>query len=216
MLGSKDVRKIIANSVNEKYKKLRNITRDPNRIHADEASRCTRLSYYERAEPINSNTTELFQHLLTYGLRQLFDNVESEYKVDNLTLVVSADIILEKELVVRVQVSDSLPRTPKPQDLLYLNACLYALNKAEGILIYIQGDGKTSEFLVAKSNKMLEELIRKARVLSTLLKENRVPIVEPSESCMTCKYYERCYIMERRETSFSIESLFGKSKDEPT
>lgn len=216
MLGSKDVRKIIATSVNEKYKKLRNITRDPNRIHADEASRCTRLSYYERAEPINSNTTELFQHLLTYGLRQLFDNVESEYKVDNLTLVVSADIILEKELVVRVQVSDSLPRTPKPQDLLYLNACLYALNKAEGILIYIQGDGKTSEFLVAKSNKMFEELIRKARVLSTLLKENRVPIVEPSESCMTCKYYERCYIMERRETSFSIESLFGKSKDEPT
>jgi CRISPR-associated exonuclease Cas4 len=216
MLGSKDVRKIIATSVNEKYKKLRNITRDPNRIHADEASRCTRLSYYERAEPINSNTTELFQHLLTYGLRQLFDNVESEYKVDNLTLVVSADIILEKELVVRVQMSDSLPRTPKPQDLLYLNACLYALNKAEGILIYIQGDGKTSEFLVAKSNKMFEELIRKARVLSTLLKENRVPIVEPSESCMTCKYYERCYIMERRETSFSIESLFGKSKDEPT
>jgi CRISPR-associated exonuclease Cas4 len=216
MLGSKDVRKIIATSVNEKYKKLRNITRDPNRIHADEASRCTRLSYYERAEPINSNTTELFQHLLTYGLRQLFDNVESEYKVDNLTLVVSADIILEKELVVRVQMSDSLPRTPKPQDLLYLNACLYALNKAEGILIYIQGDGKTSEFLVAKSNKMFEELIRKARVLSTLLKENRVPIIEPSESCMTCKYYERCYIMERRETSFSIESLFGKSKDEPT
>jgi CRISPR-associated exonuclease Cas4 len=214
MMGSKDLRKIITDSVNEKYIQSREITLDPNRIHADEASRCTRLSYYERVEPINPNTTMLFQHLLSHGLRHLFENVESEYKIDNLTLVVSADMILEEELVVRVQVSDSLPRAPKPQDLLYLNACLYAFNKAEGILIYIQADGKTSEFVVAKSNKMFEELIRKARVLTTLLKENRVPIVEPSESCITCKYYERCYIMERRESSFSIESLFGKSKNE--
>jgi CRISPR-associated exonuclease Cas4 len=214
MMGSKDLRKIITNSVNEKYIQSRNITLDPNRIHADEASRCTRLSYYERVEPMTPNKTMLFQHLLTYGLRHLFENVESEYKIDNLTLAVSADIILEEELVVRVQVSDSLPRAPKPRDLLYLNACLYAFNKPEGILIYIQADGKTSEFVVAKSNKMFEELIRKARVLSTLLKENRVPIVEPSESCMTCKYYERCYIIERRESSFSIESLFGKSKNE--
>jgi CRISPR-associated exonuclease Cas4 len=214
MMGSKDLRKIITNSVNEKYIQSRNITPDPNRIHADEASRCTRLSYYERVEPMNPNKTMLFQHLLTHGLRHLFENVESEYKIDNLTLAVSADIILEEELVVRVQVSDSLPRAPKPRDLLYLNACLYAFDKPEGILIYIQADGKTSEFVVAKSNKMFEELIRKARVLSTLLKENRIPIVEPSESCMTCKYYERCYIMERRESSFSIESLFGKSKNE--
>jgi CRISPR-associated exonuclease Cas4 len=214
MMGSKDLRKIITDSVNEKYIQSREITLDPNRIHADEASRCTRLSYYERVEPINPNTNMLFQHLLSHGLRHLFENVESEYKIDNLTLVVSADMILEEELVVRVQVSDSLPRAPKPQDLLYLNACLYAFNKAEGILIYIQADGKTSEFVVTKSNKMFEELIRKARVLTTLLKENRVPIVEPSESCITCKYYERCYIMERRESSFSIESLFGKSKNE--
>jgi CRISPR-associated exonuclease Cas4 len=214
MMGSKDLRKIITDSANEKYIQSRESTLDPNRIHADEASRCTRLSYYERVEPINPNTNMLFQHLLSHGLRHLFENVESEYKIDNLTLVVSADMILEEELVVRVQVSDSLPRAPKPQDLLYLNACLYAFNKAEGILIYIQADGKTSEFVVTKSNKMFEELIRKARVLTTLLKENRVPIVEPSESCITCKYYERCYIMERRESSFSIESLFGKSKNE--
>jgi CRISPR-associated exonuclease Cas4 len=214
MMGSKDLRKLITDSVNEKYIQSREITLDPNRIHADEASRCTRLSYYERVEPINPNTNMLFQHLVSHGLRHLFENVESEYKIDNLTLVVSADMILEEELVVRVQVSDSLPRAPKPQDLLYLNACLYAFNKAEGILIYIQADGKTSEFVVTKSNKMFEELIRKARVLTTLLKENRVPIVEPSESCITCKYYERCYIMERRESSFSIESLFGKSKNE--
>jgi CRISPR-associated exonuclease Cas4 len=214
MLGGRDVRKTIVAYMNERQKKLRRIINDPTRIYTSEASRCTRLSYYERIDPINSNSAELFQTFLTHGIRLSFENIESEYKTDNLTLVLTADIILEKELVVRLQITDSLPDSPKPQDLLYLNACLYAFDKPEGILIYVRGDGTSSEFLVAKSAKMFEELIRRARVLSTLLKEKRVPIVEPSESCMTCKYYGRCYMMERKEPSFSIESLFGKSKDE--
>lgn len=214
MLGGRDVRKIIVAYMNERHKKLRRIIDDPTRIYTSEASQCTRLSYYERVDPINSNSAELFQILLTHGFRHSFENMESEYKTDNLTLVLTADFILEKELVVRLKITDSLPDSPRPQDLLYLNACLYAFDKPEGILIYVRGDGKSSEFLVAKSAKMFEELIRRARVLSTLLKEKRVPIVEPSESCMTCKYYGRCYMMERKETSFSIESLFGKSKDE--
>jgi CRISPR-associated exonuclease Cas4 len=214
MLGGRDVRKTIVAYMNEKHKKIKRIIDDPTRISASEASQCTRLSYYERVDPINSKSAEIFQTLLTHGFKQLFENIESEYKMDNLTLVIAADIILEKELIVKLQITDSLPDSPRPQDLLYLNACLYAFDKLEGILIYIRGDGKSSEFLVAKSAKMFEELIRRARVLSTLLKEKRVPIVEPSESCMTCKYYGRCYIMERKETSFSIDSLFGKSKDE--
>jgi hypothetical protein len=213
MLGGRDIRKLILTDMNERRKKLRRDNDDPTRIYASEASQCTRFSYYDRVDPINSDYTELFHFLLTHGFRLSFENIESEYKTDNLTLVLTADIVLEKELVVRLQVTDSLPDSPRPYDLLYLNACLYALEKQEGILIYVRGDGQSSEFLVAKSAKMFEELIRRARVLSTLLKEKRVPIVEPSESCMTCKYYGRCYIMERKESSFSIEGLFGKSKD---
>ena len=199
--------------MNERRKKLRRDDDDPTRIYASEASQCTRFSYYDRVDPINSNSAELFHFLLTHGFRLSFENIESEYKTDNLTLVLNTDIVLEKELVVRLQVTHSLPDSPRPYDLLYLNACLYALDKQEGILIYVRGDGQSSEFLVTKSGKMFEELIRRARVLSTLLREKRVPIVEPSESCMTCKYYGRCYIMERKESSFSIEGLFGKSKD---
>jgi CRISPR-associated exonuclease Cas4 len=213
MLGGRDIRKLILTDMNERRKKLRRDNDDPTRIYASEASQCTRFSYYDRVDPINSDYTELFHFLLTHGFRLAFENIESEYKTDNLTIVLTADIVLEKELVVRLQVTDSLPDSPRPYDLLYLNACLYALEKQEGILIYVRGDGQSSEFLVAKSAKMFEELIRRARVLSTLLKEKRVPIVEPSESCMTCKYYGRCYIMERKESSFSIEGLFGKSKD---
>ena len=213
MLGGRDFRKLILTDMNERRKKLRRDDDDPTRIYASEASQCTRFSYYDRVDPINSNSAELFHFLLTHGFRLSFENIESEYKTDNLTLVLNTDIVLEKELVVRLQVTHSLPDSPRPYDLLYLNACLYALDKQEGILIYVRGDGQSSEFLVAKSGKMFEELIRRARVLSTLLREKRVPIVEPSESCMTCKYYGRCYIMERKESSFSIEGLFGKSKD---
>lgn len=215
MLGGRDVRKMIVTYMSERHKKLRRTSNDPTRIYTSEASQCTRLSYYERVDPIDSNLAEQFQILLTHGLRHSFENVESEYKTDSLTLIVAADVILEEEFVLRLQITDSLPNSPRPQDLLYLNACLYAFDKPEGILIYVRGDGKSSEFAVAKSAKMFEELIRRARVLSTLLKEKRVPIVEPSESCMTCKYYGRCYMVERKETSFSIESLFGKSKNEP-
>ena len=213
MLGGRDFRKLILTDMNERRKKLRRDDDDPTRIYASEASQCTRFSYYDRVDPINSNSAELFHFLLTHGFRLSFENIESEYKTDNLTLVLNTDIVLEKELVVRLQVTHSLPDSPRPYDLLYLNACLYALDKQEGILIYVRGDGQSSEFLVTKSGKMFEELIRRARVLSTLLREKRVPIVEPSESCMTCKYYGRCYIMERKESSFSIEGLFGKSKD---
>ena len=213
MLGGRDFRKLILTDMNERRKKLRRDDDDPTRIYASEASQCTRFSYYDRVDPINSNSAELFHFLLTHGFRLSFENIESEYKTDNLTLVLNTDIVLEKELVVRLQVTHSLPESPRPYDLLYLNACLYALDKQEGILIYVRGDGQSSEFLVAKSGKMFEELIRRARVLSALLREKRVPIVEPSESCMTCKYYGRCYIMERKESSFSIEGLFGKSKD---
>lgn len=215
MLGSRDIRKVIVTYMNERHKNLRRTSTDPTRIYATEASQCTRLSYYERVDPLISDSAELFQFLLTHGLRSSLENVESEYKADSLTLVLEADIVLNKEFVVRLQTTDSLPDSPKPQDLLYLNACLHAFDKHEGILIYVRGDGKSSEFLVARSAKMFEELIRRARVLSTLLKEKRVPIVEPSQSCMTCKYYGRCYTMERKETSFSIEGLFGKSKNEP-
>jgi CRISPR-associated exonuclease Cas4 len=62
---------------------------------------------------------------------------------------------------------------------------------------------------------MFEEIVRRARVLSTLLKENKVPIVEPSELCMSCKYYERCYAREKRKESGDtdlIAELFGGLK----
>jgi CRISPR-associated exonuclease Cas4 len=214
MLGDRDVRKEIQKAVDKIYEDThQKINReDPDRINAIEASRCTRLSYYERKDFLPSDNTTRMSFLLMEGLRRLLNNVRGEYKANNLILEVAADMIINNEFIVRFEVVVNLPDIPHPRDLLYLNACLFAFDKSEGILIYISVEGKSLEFSVTKNNKMFEEILRRARVLSTLLKESKVPIVEPCDFCLNCKYYERCYSRETKNSSFSLESLLGLEK----
>jgi CRISPR-associated exonuclease Cas4 len=214
MLGNRDVRRVIEKALDKIYEDTSQKIRkdDPDRISAIEASRCTRLSYYERKDSLPSDNSTRISFLLMEGLRRLFNNVRGEYKANNLILEVAADMIINNEFIVRFEVVVNLPEIPHPRDLLYLNACLFAFNKSEGILIYISGEGKTIEYSVTKNNRMFEEILRRARVLSTLLKENKVPIVEPSDFCLNCKYYERCYSREMKNSSFSLENLLGLEK----
>ena len=214
MLGNRDVRRVIEKALDKIYEDTNQKIRkdDPDRISAIEASRCTRLSYYERKDSLPSDNSTRISFLLMEGLRRLFNNVRGEYKANNLILEVAADMIINNEFIVRFEVVVNLPEIPHPRDLLYLNACLFAFNKSEGILIYISGEGKTIEYSVTKNNRMFEEILRRARVLSTLLKESKVPIVEPSDFCLSCKYYERCYSREMKNSSLSLENLLGLEK----
>jgi CRISPR-associated exonuclease Cas4 len=170
------------------------------------------LSYYERKDPLPSDNATKISILLKNGIRRSFNNVNGEYKVDNLTLGVTADVISNDEFILRFEVVGSLPEIPHPRDLLYLNACLFAFNKTEGILIYIAGKGETVQFSITKNNRMFEEIIRRARILSMLLRESKVPIVEPCDLCLQCKYYERCYSRQKKPSNFSLESLLGFEK----
>jgi CRISPR-associated exonuclease Cas4 len=216
MLGDRDIKGLIDRAIDKLYDGLTNNIDKNNsdRIHALEASRCTRLSYYERKEPLPMDKSTKMTDMLRNAIRNSLnsDNNLGEYKVENLTLEVTSDMILNNEFVVIFEIVRDLPEIPHPRELLYLNACLFAFNKIEGLIIYMTTEGKTLEFSVTKNNKMFEEIIRRARVLSTLLKENRVPIVEPSEFCLRCKYYERCYSTEKKSSNFSIESLMGLGK----
>jgi CRISPR-associated exonuclease Cas4 len=217
MLGDRDVRKMIEKTFDKIYDNLEHISNknDPDTIHVLEASRCTRLSYYERKDPNSApGNTNKVSILLKDGIRRSFSNVEGEYKVDNLTIQGTADTIVDNQYVVRFDLVSKLPETPHPRDLLYLNACLFIFNKIDGVLIYMTPEGQTLEFFVTKNNRMFEEVVRRARILSTLLKENKVPIIEPSDLCLNCKYYERCYYRERKISTLSLESLFGRGKKE--
>jgi CRISPR-associated exonuclease Cas4 len=214
MLGDRDIKKMIEKSFDKIYTDIDQIAHkdNPDIIHAIEASHCTRLSYYERKDPIPADITGKISILLKDGIRRSFNNINAEYKVDNLTLEVTADTIINNEFIIRFELVTNLPEIPHPRDLLYLNASLFAFNKIEGILIYVTAEGKTVEFSVTKNNRMFEEIIRRARILSTLLKENKIPIVEPCDLCLSCKYYERCYCREKKISNFSLEGLFGLGK----
>ena len=213
MLGEIDIRRLIEKKLDKVYDDFTTVDRsNPDRIHALEVTRCIRLSYYERIDPLLADKTERLSVLLRDGIRRTFNNIHGEYKVDNLILEVNADMIINEEFILRFEVVANLPEIPHPRDLLYLNSCLFAFNKNDGIIMYINLEGRTIEFSVTKNNRMFEEVIRRTRVLNTLLKERKVPIVEPSELCLTCKYYERCYYRENRTSNFSLETLFGRGK----
>jgi CRISPR-associated exonuclease Cas4 len=215
MLGDRDLKKMIEKTFDKIYNNIEQILHqdDPDIIHVLEASRCTRLSYYERKDsiPASSNISKV-SIVLKDGIRRSFSKVDSKYKVDNLTIQGTADTIIDNQYVVRFELVAKLPDTPHPRDLLYLNACLFIFDKTEGILIYMTSEGYTVEFFLTKNNRMFEDIIRRARILSTLLKENKIPIIEPCDLCLGCKYYERCYYRERKISNFSLESLFSLGK----
>ena len=211
MLGSKDVKKMIHKEFENAYNiQIKESDLSPEKIHASEASRCTRLAYYEGKNPLPPDSNTAISVLMKDNIRRLFGNISSEYKVDTLSILSSADMIVDKEYVVKFEIVSKLPAMPHPRDLLYLNACLFAFEKIDGILIYTNIDGETVEFSLTRNNRMLQEIIRRAKILSTLLKEERVPIVEPSELCLSCKYYERCYAQERKNSSLGFLGL-GKN-----
>src|SRR5919109_2844969 len=217
MLGGKNLREMIENAIDDRYKSLsvKIDKTNPDRIHAIEASGCTRFAYYERKDSLPSDNATKVSSVLGNGMRHSLSNARGEYKVDTLALEVNVDMIIADEFIVRFEIVSTLPEVPHPQHMLYLNACLFAFNKYEGFLIYMTEDGKMVEFSVTKNNKMFEEIVRRARVLSTLLKENRVPIVEPSNICTTCKYFERCYARKKVKnegSGFILEEIFKPKK----
>lgn len=218
MLGSRNLHEMIENAIDDIYKNLsvKIDKTNSDRIHAIEASGCTRFAYYERKDSLPSdNAAVKISSLLGNSMRHSLSNIRGEYKIDTLALEVNADMIMADEFILRFEIVPALPEVPHPQHMLYLNACLFAFNKDEGFLIYMTEDGKMVEFSVTKNNKMFEEIVRRARVLSTLLKENRVPIVEPSNICITCKYYERCYARKKVKdegSGFILEEIFKPKK----
>jgi CRISPR-associated exonuclease Cas4 len=217
MLGGKNLREMIEDAIDDRYKNLsvKIDKTNPDRIHAIEASGCTRFAYYERKDSLPSDNVTKVSSMLGNGMRHSLSNARGEYKVDTLALEVNVDMIIANEYIVRFEIVSTLPEVPHPQHMLYLNACLFAFNKYEGFLIYMNAEGKTVEFSVTKNNRMFEELVRRAKVLSTLLKENRVPIVEPSDLCISCKYFERCYARKKiKEDSsgFILEEIFKPKK----
>ncbi|MFQ5573092.1 MAG: Dna2/Cas4 domain-containing protein [Nitrosopumilaceae archaeon] len=213
MMGDRDYRKLIKNAIDSIGKEVE-LQIDPNdikTIHLDEVVRCLRRSYYNRVEPKEIERrgfTDLVGGLLRskgYGSKT------EEFEIDEIKLKGQTDMIVDDVIFV-FRSAHVLPEDPVAHDLLYINACMWIFDKTEGILVYLTGDRKETSFSLSRNKKMFEEVVRRVRVLHDLLKEKKVPILEPSDECNNCQYYEKCYIKQKIAKSISLKDLVGFNK----
>lgn len=209
-MGDRDYRRIITNVIEGLGRDIKQQIdiKDNKTIHFYEVVRCLRRSYFDRTAPKEEKTIG-FTNIMGDLLRKAsYGSTNGEFALDNIKLKIRADMVVD-DVVIIFQMVTKLPENPLPSDALYLNACLWILNKEEGVIVYLTGDGNETSFSMGKDKKMFEESIRRVRVLSNLLEEKKTPIIEPSSECNTCQYYEECYIKKRKSASISLENLLG-------
>jgi CRISPR-associated exonuclease Cas4 len=213
MLGSRDFPKLIQDKLMQIYgARLKHKQLDSDTIDVAEAIQCNRLSYYERTEPENGALPQIIQNILRQGFLSAMGSPSAEYKVENLTLLVTCDLVVEKDFIVNFYLVSTLPDSLLPKDMLYTNACLFALERELGVVVYVTPDGQQMQFFVGKSNRMFEQVVRRARILSMLLDERKTPVIEPSQFCLTCKYNDRCFPQQKDNSPQLLEGLFGAGK----
>ena len=215
MMGDRDYRSQIKTAIDSIGKELEYEMdhKDIQTIHLHEVVRCLRRSYYDRTDPLSINRTG-FSDLLSGLLRKLKHGSDpGEYELDDLKLKGQADMIVDDAVMI-FRSAIELPENPISSDILFLNACLWIFNKTDGIVVYLTGTRDEVSFSLTKSKKMFEEVIRRVRVLNDLLKEQKAPILEPSDECSGCQYYERCYVTKKLGKTISLKDLIGMNKDD--
>jgi len=214
MMGDKDYRSTIKNAIDSIGRELEvEIDADDFKtINLLEVVQCLRRSYYDRTDSKEIERRG-FNELLTGLLRKLeYGGEPKEFSIDDIKLKGQADMIVD-DIVIIIRPIQTTPESPEAEDLLYLNACMWIYDKIDGMIIYITRDREEFTFSLTRNKKMFEETIRRVRVLSDLLNEQKTPILEPSLNCMDCQYYERCFIKKKMSKQFSLVDMMGLSKE---
>ena len=214
MMGDRDYRQLIKNAIKSigKEVELQIDVNDIKTIHLDEVVRCLRRSYYDRVDPKELERTG-FADLVGELLRTKgYGSKTGYFDINSLQLRGQTDMIVD-DVVFIFRSASKLPENPIASDLLYLNTCMWIFEKTEGILVYLTGDRKEVSFSLSRDKKMFEEVIRRVRVLGDLLKEKKVPILEPSDECSNCQYYEKCYVKQKVAKTISLKDLIVINKN---
>ena len=167
---------------------------DESKITVDEVSGCLRNSYLDRKDPSERNHTQMMSKIMQKSALSIMEK-PMEGKLDagsNVTLVGLADRV-EDDVVMMFRAVEELPEMPHAEHFIQLNSYLHMFDKPEGVIVYFDREGNEMEFQVPKSEKLLNETKRRARILNTLLKNNIAPAIEPSERCLSCPHNEKCY-----------------------
>jgi len=214
MMGDRDYRSIIKNAIDSIGRELEiDVDSDDFKtIHLQEVTKCLRRSFYDRTDPKEIERRG-FNDLLSGLLRKLeYGSDPKEFEIDDIRLKGQADMIVDDTIIIFRPIS-GIPESPKANDLLYLNACLWIYDKQDGMIIYITNDKEEFTFSLTRNKKMFEEIIRRVRVLSDLLNERKTPILEPSLDCLDCQYYQRCFIAKKNTKQISLAEMLGLSKE---
>jgi CRISPR-associated exonuclease Cas4 len=211
MLGGRNFHKIIEDELIKASKDI-TLNYDQSGIHVSEITRCSRLSYFERMDPFVDESSNALRNIFRGSITKLLNGKTKQYKIDDLTIYATVDLLVSNDLVVNLIPVSKLPDYPHPNDLLYANACMFIFERQGGFIVYFTHDGKFAEFSVSSSKRMFEQVVRRARILHLLLKEKKTPVVEPSEYCFSCKYYQRCF-GQQKESEHLLDILgIGKKK----
>jgi CRISPR-associated exonuclease Cas4 len=211
MLGGRNFHKLIEDELIKISKKL-TLNYDSNGIHVYEITRCSRLSYFERMDPFVDEYSNALSNISKGSLTKLLNGITREYKVDDFTIYATVDLMIDNEMIINFVPVSKLPEYPHPNDLLYTNASMFIFDIQGGFIVYFTPEGKFVEFSVSESKRMFEQVVRRARILYLLLKEKKTPVVEPSELCFSCKYFQRCF-GQQKESEHLLDIMgIGKKK----
>ena len=211
MLGGRNFHKLIEDELIKISKKL-TLDYDSNGIHVYEITRCSRLSYFERIDPFVDEYSNALSNISKGSLTKLLNGITREYKVDDFTIYATVDLMIDNEMIINFVPVSKLPEYPHPNDLLYTNASMFIFDIQGGFIVYFTPEGKFIEFSVSESKRMFEQVVRRARILYLLLKEKKTPVVEPSELCFSCKYFQRCFGQQKESEHLADILGIGKKK----
>jgi len=210
MMGDRDFRKTIKSAVESIGKELeiQIDSKDIQTIHLHEVVQCLRRSYYNRVDPQEVERRG-FNELLSGLLKKLeYGSEPKEFAIEDIRFKGQADMIVD-DIILLFRPAATELENPQANDVLYLNACMWIYEKDDGVIVYISRDRKETIFSLTRNKKMFEEIIRRVRVLNDLLKEEKLPILEPSTECSECQYYERCYMKKNNSKQVSLAEMLG-------
>ena len=209
-MGERDFRQTVKSAVESIGKELE-VQIDPKdiqTIHLYEVVQCLRRSYYDRVDPREIERGG-FNELLSGLLRKLeYGSEPKEFAIDDIRLKGQVDMIVD-DTILLFRSAEAELENPLGSDILYLNTCMWIYDKHDGIVVYISKDRKETIFSLTRNKKMFEEIIRRVRVLKDLLKEQKLPILEPSTDCLECQYYQRCYMKKKNSKQVSLSEMLG-------
>ena len=209
-MGDRDFQSTIRGAIGSISKELEMDidAKDIKTIHLKEAVQCLRRSYYDRVDRLDIEIRG-FNELVSGLLKKFqYGSKPKEFALDDLKLTGHADMIVDDSILL-FRSAPKEPDSPVADDILYLNACMWIYDKDDGIIVYITGDRKETTFSLTRNKKMFEETVRRVRVLASLLKEQKVPVLEPSARCAECQYYERCFTKRKVTKQISIAEMLG-------